>query len=558
MQRVPENNNLWEYSRKFRGNPIKDRYEYKYGFHEKGHDFTVPFLGRIGVLSKDSSYCVEYSQRQMECGAHFDVFHFSDDESYYCDTVPKGVVYYMKWLFLFVSRCPIAETLIQIEKFPFSQLGRKYVQDCLNFVVIRALDSAVTDVQCLYLCIVLSHLVKPDSSPLPSFPNDDDKETATACDRLLQCLSTCAYSNPLSMAKLDCLKKIALLLVENSNSPGWLTLAVHFYPYLGPEFVLNKKYTAARSYAYDSNEYKKMVSSLLLHIKEKNDGDKAIHQQLLHFVLENAQNIDAVWQIYEIVDFSLFFHSEEEKVSFFVDFYNQEDIGTKKQTAGLKLTGFCNIPKKIREKMHKFLIQMLLQFAKSDEDLNDEHAKIFLEVIITEDLRVNQLFQVFVELSRSKSAHRQDLLLKILDNELFDDHWRDAELAEKLHICKTWVKERTMNMRCNSNLDDVGKIVTAYEAINAIMQCSLNISNKTLAKHLSTFVVEGILKRVEVISFIQAFDNLEKCAAIVQGCYKSDLKNSLVQASKAVKKSRMFLRECSRSRYTVMISCRSY
>ena len=558
MQRVPGNNNLWEYSTKFRGNPIKDRYEYKYGFREKGQDFTVPFLGRIGVLSKDSSYYVESGRRQMGCGAHFDVFHFSDDESYYCDTVPKGVVYYIKWLFLFVSRCRIAETLIQIEKFPLSQLGREYLQDCLNFVVIRALDSAVTDVQCLYLCIVLSHLVKPDSSPLLSFPNDEDKETATACDRLLQCLSTCAYSNPLSMANLDCLKKIALLLVENSNSPGWLTLAVHFYPYLGPEFVLGKKYTAALSYAYDSNEYKKMVSSLLLHIKEKNDDDKAIHQQLLHLVLENAQNIDVVWQIYEIVDFSLFFHSEEEKVSFFVDFYKQEDIGIKKQTVGLKLTGFCNIPKKIREKMHKFLIQILLQFANSDEDLNDEHAKIFLEVIITEDLSVNQLFQVFVELSRSKSAHRQDLLLKILDNELFDDHWREAELAQKLHICKTWVKERTMNMRCNSNLDDVEKIVTAYEAINAIMQCSLNISNKTLAKHLSTSVVEGILKRVEVISFIQAFDNLEKCAAIVQECYKSDLKNGLVQASKAVKKSKMFLRECSRSRYTVMISFRSY
>ena len=557
MRRVPGNYNLWEYSTMLCGDPIKNRYEYKYGFREKGQDFTVPIFGRIGMLSKDSSYCVESSQRQLGSGAHFDIFHFSDDESYHCDTIPKGVIIYIKWLFSFVSRRPIAETLIQIEKFPFNQLGRKYIQDCLNFVVIRALDFATTDVECLYLCIVLSHVVKPDSSLLP-FPNDDENKTAATCDRLLQCLSTCAYSNLLSMANLDCLKKIALLLVGNSNSPGWLTLAVHFYPYLGPEFVLNKKYTAALNYTYDSNEYKKMVSSLLLHIKRKNDDDKAIHQQLLLFVLENAQNIDAVWQIYEIVDFSLFFHSEEEKVSFFVDFYKQEDIGTKKQTVGLKLTGFCNIPKNIREKMHKFLIQILLQFAKSDEDLNDEHANIFLEVIITEDLGVNQLFQVFVELSRSKSAHRQDLLLKILDNELFDDHWRDAELAEKLHICKTWVKERTMNMRCNSNLDDVGKIVTAYEAINAIMQCSLNISNKTLAKHLSTSVVEGILKRVEVVSFIQAFDNLEKCAAVVQECYKSDLKSGLVQAPKAVKKSRTFLRECSRSRYTVMISSRSY
>lgn len=511
------------------------------------------------MLSKDSSYIKDSSQSQMGSGAHFDVFHFSDDESYYPDTIPKGVVFYMKWLFSFVSRRPIAETLIQIERFPFSRLGRKYKQDCLKFVVTCALDCTVTDVERLYLCIVLSHLVKSDLSPLP-FPNDDENKTAAACDRLLQCLGTCAYSNSLSVANLDSLKKIALILVENSSSPGWLTLAVHFYPYLGPEFVLDKKYTAALKYAYDGNEYKKMVSALLLHIKKRNGNDKASHQHLLHSVLENAQNIDAVWQIYEIVDFSLFFYGEEEKVSFFVDFFkeNTEGVSTEKQTVGLKLTGFYKIPKKIREKMHKFLIQILLEFTKSDDNLNDEHAKIFVELIITEDLAVDQLFQVLVELSKSKSARRQDALLKILDNELFDNNWRDAELAQKLHICKTWVKERTMNMKCNTSLDDVGKIVTAYEAINAIMQCSLNTSNKTLAKHLSTSVVEGILNRVDVISFIQAFDNLGKCAAVVQECYKSDLKNILVRAPKEVKKSRTFLRECSRSRYSVMISSRSY
>ena len=552
MQRVPGNHNLWEYSMMFPGNPIKDRYEYKYGFREKGHDFTVPIFGRVGVLSKESSYCEELNERRMESGAHFDVFHFSDDKSHLADTNSKGVVFYMQWLLSFVSRDTICKTLIQIEKFHFILLSREYVEECLNFIVKCALDCTVTDIQRLYLCIVLSHLVKVDSAPL-QFPNDDKNKTADACDRLLQCLSSCVNSNFLSITNLDGLKRIALILVENSNTPGWLTLAVHFYPYLGPEFVLDK--TTGLNYTYDENEYKKIVGVLISHIKKVNGIDKASHRRLLLLMLKHAKNLEAAWHIFEIVEFSWFFDSEEEKIGFFVDFYQQktEDICTKKQSVGSKLIEFYNIPKKIRGRMHKFLIQILLQFAKSDDVLNDEHAQIFLEIVISEHLNVNQLLDVFIELSKSKSDHRQDLLLDILDNEFFEDRWHDAGFAEKLQVCKTWVKTRTVNMICSGTVDDVGKIVAAYEAIDAIMQCSLNISNKILAKQLSAFVVEGILNRVDVISFIQAFSDVEKCVAVVQECYKSDVKWILLRAPKTVKKSKFFLRECSRSRYGVMI-----
>ena len=553
MQRVPGNHNLWEYSMMFPGNPMKDRYEYKYGFHEKGHDFTVPFLGvKVGVLSKESSYCEEPNKRRMESGAHFDVFHFSGDKFHLFDTTSKGVVFYMQWLLSFVSPATICKTLIQIEKFPFILLSRKYVDECLSFVVKCALDYTVTDVQRLYLCIVLSHLVNVDSSPL-QFPDDDKNKTADACDRLLQCLRSCVNSNFLSINNLDGLKRIALILVENSNTPGWLTLAVHFYTYLGPEFVLDK--TTGLNYTYDENEYKKIVGVLISHIKKANGIDKASHRRLLLLMLKHAKNLDAVWHIFEIVEFSWFFHSEEDKVGFFVEFYQQktEDISTKKQSVGSKLIEFYNIPKKIRGKMHKFLIQILLQFAKSDDVLNDEHAKVFLEIIISEELYVDQLLEVLIELSKSKSDNRQDLLLDILDNEFFEDNWHDAGLGEKLHVCKTWVKTRTVNKICSGTVDDVGRIVAAYEAIDAIMQCFLNISNKILAKQLSAFVVEGILKRVDVISYIQAFSDVEKCVAVVQECYKSDVKRILLRAPKLVKKSKMFLRECSRSRYDVMI-----
>ena len=538
------------------GNPMKDRYEYKYSFCEKGHEFTVPIIGRLGVLSKDPSYYEEPDKRRMDSGAHFDVFHFPDDKYFLFDTTSKGVVFYMQWLLSFVSPTTIPKTLIQIEKFDFMLLTRKYAEECLNFVLTCALDCTVTDVQRLYLCIVLGYLVNADSTQL-QFPNDDNNKTADACDRLLQCMRSCVNSNFLPITDLDRLKKIALVLVKNSNCPGWLTLAVHFYPYLGPEFVSDEKHTTATglNYTYDSNEYKKIVGTLFSHIKKANGNDKACHRRLLLLVLEHAQNMPTVWHIFEIADFSWFFHSEEEKVDFFVGVYQQKthDVSTKNKSVGSKLIEFYNIPKKIRGKMHKFLFQILLQFSKSDDELNDEHAKIFLEIIISRDLSSSQLFDIFMELSKSKSVHYQDLLLEILDNELFEDYWHDVELPEKLHICKAWVKTRAVNVICNGTIDNVGKIVAAYEAIDEIMQCSLNISNKNLARQLSTFVVEGILKRVDVISFIQAFSQLEQCVAVVKECYKSDVKKILVQAPKAVKKSRMFLRECSRNRYSVFI-----
>lgn len=558
MQRVPGNHNLWEFSMTFPGNPIKDRYEYKYGFHEKGHDFTVPIFGRVGVLSKERSYCEEPNERRMDSGAHFDVFNFSDDKFHLFDTTSKGVVFYIQWLLSFVSSATICNTLVQIERLPFLLLSKKYVEECLNFVVTCALDCTVTDVQRLYLCIVLSHLVNVDLTPL-QFPNDDKNKTADACDRLLQCLRSCANSNFLSITNLDGLKKIALILVENSNSPGWLTLVVHFYPYLGPEFVVDNKYTTSLNYTYDDKEYKKLVGALISHIKKANGIDKASHRRLLLLVLQHAQDLDAVWHIFDIVEFSWFFHTEGEKVDFFVEFYQStEDISTKKQSVGSKLIEFYNIPKKIRGKIHKFLFQILLQFAKSDDVLKDEHAKIFLEIVISEGLHMDQLLDVFIELSKSKSFHRQDLLLDILDNEFFEDNWHDAGLTEKLHVCKDWVKTRTVNVICSGTVDDVRKIVAAYEAIDAIMQCSLNISNKILAKQLSAFVVEGILKRVDVISFVRAFSDVEKCVAVVLECYKSDVKRILLQAPKAMKKSRIFLRECSQNRYSVTSSFRSY
>ncbi|CAB4036239.1 Hypothetical predicted protein, partial [Paramuricea clavata] len=548
LERVERCSNLWRHSATLRGDPIKDGLKYKYRIIEKGDNSIFTLLSRIGMSSKDPPCCEEPTDRPVKAHTQFDVFHFPQDKKYVSDTVPKAIFTYLKLLLPCVNPSTIYDLLNQIESLQFVLCETKHVKECVNWIVEYALNPSVSDVQRLYLCIVLGHL-KYSSSSLP-FTNDN--KTAKACDRLLQCLNECVDYNFLSQSNLECLKKIAISLVENSSSKGWLTLAAHFYPYLGIEFILAVKDTRGLiNYVCDGNEYKKMVGALLLHIKEKNGNDLVAHQYLLHLVLKHAPTLDDALELFESVDFRWFFTNEDEKVHFFVNYYQDtmQCNNTHEKTVGAKLTEFYKTPKKIRGRMNKYLFSTLLEFSTSDDELSGEHAEIFLESIISRKyLDGNQVFEVLVELSKSKSVPRQNLLLTILNNDLFWQHWRDASLQRKVEICKSWVITRVVNKsRTNSSLGGVDKIVEVYEAVDALMRCSLNIGNKILAQDVCTCVVEGILRNEDAVSVLKACASIEKYAAVVQDCYKSHVKIKLTQAPRMVKKASLFLQEFSNS-----------
>ena len=540
--------NLWRYSVILPGNPIKDHFKYKYGFLKKGHDFTVPIFGRIGILSKDPSYCEESGEKRVESQTLFDVFHFSHDRLYLTETTPKAVVFYLKWLLPFVYSSSISKTLTQIESLYFISLSRKHVKECINWIVGLASSYSVTDVQRLYLCIVLSHVdIFPSPLPLPN-----DNKTAEACDRLLQCLNACVYSNFLSKSNLIHLKKIAVTLVVNSSSPGWLTLAAHFYLYLGNQFVLNSRHSRGLNCRYDGKEYKKLVAALLLDIKITNVDDQISHQDLLHMVLKNAPTVDAALELFESSDVKRFFTDEDKKVDFFVKFYQgtAQATNAQKESVGAKLVEFYKIPEKIRGRMCKFLFSTLLEYAKTNDELIGEQSKVFLKSIISEkDLHIDQVLEVLMQLSKSKSVARQNLLLKILGNDLFEDDWHKTPLNQKVDICTSWVITRVINKTRPNSLGDVDTIVgRVYGAINDIMQCSLNIANKSLVQNVSACVVKRILGKEDAVSVLKAFAGIEKYMPFVQECYKSHVKKVLEQTPKAVKKSTGLLKEYSSSR----------
>ena len=501
-----------------------------------------------------SDYLDEPVMRIVESYTQFDVFHFPKEREHVSETVPKSIIFYLKWQFQFVEPSTISEILTQIETFHFVNLCPKHVKECVNWILDNASSSTVSGIQRFYLCIVLSNL----DQFLSRLQLPNDKKTVKACDNLLQSLNAHVYSNLLSKTNLQRLEKIACILVKNSSSPQWLTLAAHFYPYLGIQFVVNEKNTTGLKNKYEVEEYKKILGTLLSHMKNTNSNIQAAKQELLPTVLKQAPCLTVISELFKSENINWLFDSEDEKLNFFVKFYqgNVQSNNTKKESAGAKLIEFYEIPMKIRSRMRRFLFSTLLEYAKSDDESNREQVNIFVESVTSEKhLEMYEVLEILSELSKSKSTPRRKLLLEILNNECFGKDWRETPFSRKVDICKLWVITKVVNKRRVSSLSDMEKITTVYEAIDEIMKCSLNMSNRDLGQHVSSDVVERLLKGVKAVSFLEAFARIEKCSTDVQDCYKFDVCKILEQTPNMAKKSKMIpheiLNECAKTRYVL-------
>jgi hypothetical protein len=384
--------------------------------------------------------------------------------------------------------------------------------------------------------MVLSH-VRENFNLLPYLNGNK-----TACDRLLQCFSTCVDSNCLSKPDLERLKKIAIILVENSNSPGWLTLAAHFHSYLGIKFLLQKNDAKLVDYKYGSKEYQKMVTALFSCLKGENRNDL---QQLLHLVLKDAPSLVAALDLITRSEVREFFGTEDEMVDFFVCYFKytgKKPSSTRiiqiYQTAG-------NRHGRIHSTIHGCLHLTFLEYAESDDVLEGEDKQALVKLILSiKDLGMDQFVKILKKFSTSKSVARQDLLLQIVDNEHFKKCWVEIPLEMKVDICKSWVVTRMMNVRRESSLDSLDKVVAVYKSIEATTK--LSPMDKTLAQDVYAHVVERMFEDEDAISVLQAFATIEKCLPSVQECYISHVRKILTP--ELIKKSSHFFHEYSSSR----------
>lgn len=550
---VDSRSNLWRCTAILPSDLFADPVKYKYSFISSRTKDA--FSAVMNKLFKNNS-TASITERVPKClgsQATYDVFHFPEDKEYISETVPKSIIFYLNWLLQSVDCRTITDTLSKIEKFRFITFSPKHVRELVNWLVKLAADCNITEVQGLYLSIVLSHVFTKLTSPyvLPK-----DPKTTVACDRLLQYLDACLDSVFLSQPNREHLKKIAIILVQHSSNPCSLALAAHFYPYLGVKFVLEPVHDAVGLTFRCENtlEYRKMVDALFSAVNITND--RFAFMDLLYFVLERAPTLIVALQLFESSNVCRLFPNEDERVQIFVQFYKSamRSGGTNKQPGSIcgELPEFYNIPEKLRGRMHKLLFQILLEYAMSDDELDDEHEKTFVNSIISDHILHNdQVLDILMQLSKSKSVRHQNLLIEILNSPRFQKCWHETSLPSKTEICKSWVITTVVNKKRINSLDDVSKVEAAYEAIDTIMKCSLNSPNKDLAKHVSESIASSILRGKELVSIILAYVRVAKCSEIVQKCYKSHVKKKLARAQKPEKiKCTLLLKECSGSRYT--------
>ena len=496
----------------FTCNPTQGNLEYSYSLKESAHEYK------------------EREKRLVKHQIQFDAFCFQDKKSN--EDIPRATIWYAKWLLTFVDDSSISPILIYIKGLNLSSVKEIHARKLAFWILQSALQASTTDIQRLYLCIILSHL-----------PNSSQHLTRKrkACDRLLGCFSTFVGSKLLSKSDPERLKTIAITLVQNSSTPGWLTLAAHFYPYLGIKFLLKNKNAEFPSHQYDSEKYKKLVTELFSHLKVESQDE---YKKLLKYVMKSAATFVDAMELFQRSETSEIFATEDEKVDYFVKFVKEEYIkNRKKMSLWERLVVFHRTPEKIRSKVYNLLHNTLLEYARSDDKFED--IKVLVELILSiKQLDMDQFIDVLNAFSTSKSFSHQDLLLQILDDERFKEVWLEIPPDTKVDICKSWVMNQVITMKHKTKLDNSEMVVLVYQSMEAITQCcSLNT---LMAQKVSAHVVERVFESKDGIYVHDAFELIDKLSPVVKECYISHVKNILTP--ELVKKSSQMFKEYSTTR----------
>ena len=528
---VSDEKNLWYCIMKFSSSPINHlKYRYTLRKNETDYDINLPWYGKVNVLSARAMECNERDERTVKHQFHFDVFMFPGNRV--GETVMRASIWYAKWLLKFVDGSTFSPILNYIQR--SMQPTKNHTKELVLWISEQASQNSTTDMQRSYLCVILCRL-HVLSSHL--------KGNKMMCDRLLQCFSTCAYPSSLSESDLKRLKKTATILVENSSSPGWLTLAAYFYSYLGIKFLLDDKHKESLNHTYDSDDYQKLVTELFSHLKVESQDE---YKKLLKYVMKSAPTLVDAMDLFQRPEISEIFATEDEKVDFFAKFFEKESIKSKRKKAlWERLVVFHHTPEKIRSKVYKLLYSTLLEYAKSGDELKDVDIKVLVELILSiKQLDMDKFINVLNEFSTSKSSSHQDLLLQILDDDSFKEAWLEIPPDTTVDICKSWVRNRVITMKHKSKLDNSEMVVLVYQSMEAITQCcSLNTS---MAQKVSAHVVEKVFESKDGIYVLKAFESIEQFSPVVKECYISHVKKILTP--QLVKKSSQIFKKCSTTR----------
>ena len=273
----------------------------------------------------------------------FDVFIYPDNRHREGETIPKAAIWYTKWLLKSVDSSTISPILTSLQDLNFTSVIEDHKQEFVRWILEQVLHGSTTDIQGLFLFMVLC--IFRDLSPYL-------KGHKIAYDRLLQCFLTRIDSNLVSKLDTKQLKKTAITLVENSSSPGWLTLVAYFHPHLSIKLFLEKKHKESLSHKYESDEYKKLVIALFSNLKLDDQDD---YKKLLKYVMKSSPTLVDALDVFQHSKVSEMFANEDKKVDFCVKFLKKAQFKSENQRSlNEKLDEF---PGKIRSTIKELFNQ---------------------------------------------------------------------------------------------------------------------------------------------------------------------------------------------------------
>lgn len=474
---------------------------------------------------------VEASFRTVKWAVQYDTFYFQGDNEYLDESLPRSSVFYTSWLLEFVNDKNVKEILMQIESFKF-EFGSRLLQQTLASILEQIHKRSVSDEQCLYLCVLLGHLAENNGRRfLSNFPKGN--KTKETSDRVLKSLSALARFNLLPSSSLEILKRIAPTLVDTSSHPCWLSLAAHFYSYLGVHYVTHVKKSEQKC---DAKEFWRLTSMLLSAITI-NKETQQLHRQLLYNWLHAAPDRNALLHLYEVDDLDIFFTDVTDKEDIFIEIIESCHYSRKyaRDNPGEHLLTLSEIPKQLLSKMERLVYESLLGFSRAIEQPAPAHVNAFLELVKLHGkcLSTKNVDTIFNELAHSTIPRIHGALLQILNSKVFQSSWYRIPLEQKVDICYVWIFTKLRERRCTAE----EKPAAAYEAVEELALCELNVENKELVAMMCKKVANEALKNVEASTIIRAYKSIEKCSETIQEYYKDHVRQMLQRDPRLVKKA---------------------
>ncbi len=394
-----------------------------------------------------------------------------------------------------------------VHKLEFASLSQQQIERCIQWIIGKSIDTALTDAKGLYLCAVLGHLAVM-TSPDKCLQLPTHEARAHACDVLLQCLVTSFRKRLFISPKCSALlEAIARVLVDYSSCPGWLTFAANFLPLFGMKDIIKMDITSPK---YDKENYMRLCHLVLSHdvlnIKNASNEDKPHYNQFLSQILKLAPDEGTLFNIFATKEIKRFFCYQQDQEKFCTEFYKDNVLTSSGKDVGIseKLQQLINLPKNLRFQLSGVLYSYLLEFIKSVEKPTDKDVENFIDIQLS--LKLNNEYQIHTILmlsSTSETVRYQELLLKLLKDDRFRNQWEKVKRATKVEICTTWIKTRA----CANDVSKI-KVTTAYQVAAKLISC--NLVNKDLKKKLLQSVRELLFRNVQPEVIFQELTDLDK------------------------------------------------